>query len=994
MICMRWMQYRGFEPIQASGEFPMLTTTRPAADLLPVRHDLLSAETHFYLDYDWSLDPHLTVGDAIERLAGEIDRLPNSRAGWQTIEVTINMYLLSCSLLNGIEEYLRGHTLRLPAQLAQTRPARLAMRVTDRIAEGLPKRNWKQVNRWKQEWQSSLDAFLAVLARCESHPVSFAEPAQKLSRILEMPLPSDLLGLRLGVPSAFSRLGLTHLDVLALGRQFMGQYPERSHPVLFLGLRTAGTYFSALLGSFFKAEGYRRVGSLTMQPKKGPSRREHDALRRYADQDFTLAIVDDPPSTGDTIVLAIDIARQAGFDLARIKALVPTHPATRNWSNPLPEGMVITLEPERWQKQQLLHPRNAESRLAEYFVPQGCTDVRVVGSRSAEEFDGRLPGASNSTRDAALEQIYEVQLRTPRGKKETRHVLAKSVGLGYLGYSAFLTAHRLSGVVAPVIGLRDGILYTEWLPQRRDAVDLRSNRDSWIDTAAAYVAARTRFLGLPKCRVPGKAVHENGLALLAQSFGRAYGRFVLDVPMRSWIQQRLYRLHCPCPTLIDGNMGCTEWIESKFGLLKTGYYRHGLGKTELNAIDPAYDLAEAILCFALSLEEEDRLIRRYVENSGDAEIRQRLFINKLLAGLWTMKSVQEQIFGVMQTGQRQQELHRRFLGAWDFLTTQTARFCGARCHSSGPPRWRAPLFMLDIDGVLDRRVFGFPCTTAAGIEALSLLAEHGCSVALNTARSVKEVKDYCEAYRLAGGVAENGAYLWDAVGQCGRSLLDQETIAQLDELRRNLQQIPGVFLDERHQYSIRAYMFEKPPCSFLLGLLNSIRSFGVGQGVPIPLPTLLVSDLITTLRLDRLSVHRTVIDTAIVAKCTDKGSGLMALREQVLGPDAETIAIGDSEADLPMFRAATRSFAPAQIPCRQQARLLGCRVSPHRYQRGLLDSVRSFVGRRLGDVQLGTAGGSDSEVLFLELLQAADYSCAPVLVRALFDRTALRIFVR
>jgi hydroxymethylpyrimidine pyrophosphatase-like HAD family hydrolase len=973
----------------------MLTMTKPAmSDRLPVQHDLLPPETNFYSAYSWCLDPHLTVDEAVERLAGEIDRLPSTPAGWQTNEVTTNVYLLSCSLLNGIEEYLRGHTLRLPAQLARTRPGRIAMWVTEKVAENLPKQNLTQICRWREEWQNGLDDFFAVLAQGDSDPVPFVESAQKLSGMLQSPLPSDLLDLRLGVPSAFSRLDLTHFDVLALGRQFVRQYPDRSHPILLLGLRTAGTYFSALLRSFFKAEGYRRVASLTVQPKKGPSRRERKELMRYAKQGFTLVIVDDPPHTGGTIVLAVDIARQAGFDLARIRALVPTHLATRNWANTLPDRLVITLEPERWRKQQLLDPKNVENRLTEYFTWQGFSDVRVVGSRRAEEFDVGLLNGSNCKRGTTLTRIFEVQLRTPLGKNETRYVQAKSVGLGYLGYAAFVAALRLSDFVPPVLGLRDGILYTEWLPQQPGARDFRSNRDAWIETTAAYVAARTRLLNLPKRRAPGKAVHENGLELLAASFGRAYGRFVLDIPMRSWILGRLYRLPCPFPTLIDANMGYAEWIEGKFGPLKTGYYGHGLGKTQLNAIDPAYDLAETILSFALSPEEEGRLIRRYVEYSGDAELGQRLFVNKLLAGLWTMESAQEQLFSAMQTGQRQQELHRRFLGAWDFLTVQTARFCGARCRPSQPACWRPPLVMLDVDGVVDRRVFGYPCTTAAGMEALSLLAARGCSVALNTARSAAEVRDYCRAYGLAGGVAEHGAYLWDAVAQCGQPLLDQETMVQLDELREQLRRIPGVFLDDRHQYSIRAFMFEKQPRSLLLRLLNSFRSFGVGPGAPIPLPTLVVNHLLTTLGLDRLSFHHTMIDTTIVAKDTDKGTGLTALRDRVLGPDAETIAIGDTEGDLPMFRAATRSFAPAQISCRRQARLLGCVVSRYRYQRGLLDIVRTLAGCGLGGDPIERANESDGETLFLDLLRAADHPNARALVRALFDRATFRIFVR
>ncbi|HVM95067.1 MAG TPA: hypothetical protein VMT89_01705, partial [Candidatus Acidoferrales bacterium] len=531
--------------------------------------------------------------------------------------------------------------------------------------------------------------------------------------------------------------------MLALGRRFMQQCADKSVPILFLGLRTAGTYFSALLRSFFKAEGYQRVASLTVQPKKGPSRSERIELTRCAKQGFTLAIVDDPPNSGGTIVLAVEIARAAGFERCRIKALVPTHPASRNWAQTLPEGLVITLDPEQWRKWDLLDPKNAETRLAEYFARRGFSDARVTGSQRIDELNAEM--RNGSKRGATLRRIFEVQLQTPQGMSETSYVLAKSVGLGYLGYPAFLTAHRLSTFVPPVLGLRDGILYTEWLPQRTVADDAQWSRDTWIDATAAYVAARTRLLGLPKGRRPGKAVHENGLDSLAQSFGRAYGQFVVDIPMRSWIKQRLYRLHCPFPTLIDGNMERARWVRGESGPLKTGNYGHGLGKTQLNAIDPAYDLAEAILSFAFSPEEEDRVIRRYVEESGDLEVGQRLFVNKLLAGLWTMESAQEQLFNVTQTGERQQELHRRFVGAWNFLTVQTARFCGARCRPSQPPSWRTPVVMLDVDGVLDRRLFGYPCATAAGMEALSLLAAGGYSVALNTARSAVEVREYCEA---------------------------------------------------------------------------------------------------------------------------------------------------------------------------------------------------------------------------------------------------------
>lgn len=185
-------------------------------------------------------------------------------------------------------------------------------------------------------------------------------------------------------------------------------------------------------------------------------------------------------------------------------------------------------------------------------------------------------------------------------------------------------------------------------------------------------------------------------------------------------------------------------------------------------------------------------------------------------------------------------------------------------------------------------------------------------------------------------------------------------------------------------------MFEKKPRSLLLRM----RTFSVGLGVPTPLPTLVLNHLITTLGLDRLSFHHTTIDTAVVAKDVDKGTGLIAMRNWVVGPDAETIAIGDTEADLPMFRAATRSFAPGQISCRRQAQLLGCEISRQRYQRGLLDIARTLVGNASFSEPIEAAGQSDGETLFMDALRAADHLHFWALASALFDRATLEMFVR
>ena len=79
---------------------------------------VLAAELDFFESYGWCLNPHLTVREAISHLGAEIDRLATAQPGWQTREIATNIFLLSCGLLNCVDEHLRGPSLRLPWKLA------------------------------------------------------------------------------------------------------------------------------------------------------------------------------------------------------------------------------------------------------------------------------------------------------------------------------------------------------------------------------------------------------------------------------------------------------------------------------------------------------------------------------------------------------------------------------------------------------------------------------------------------------------------------------------------------------------------------------------------------------------------------------------------------------------------------------------------------------------------------------------------------------------
>ncbi len=159
-----------------------------------------------------------------------------------------------------------------------------------------------------------------------------------------------------------------------------------------------------------------------------------------------------------------------------------------------------------------------------------------------------------------------------------------------------------------------------------------------------------------------------------------------------------------------------------------------------------------------------------------------------------------------------------------------------------------------------------------------------------------------------------------------------------------------VLLDERHQYSIWAFTYRDKPQGLIQSLLSSARSTSIGDGAVGPISTHIVHQLLADLRLDRLAFRHTMTDTAIVAKEVDKGTGLAALRDWVSAKDAETIVVGDDEPDLAMFRVATRSFAPANIGPRRQARLLGCQIVSCRDQQGLLEIVRKSYTLTIGIV--------------------------------------------
>jgi len=959
----------------------MLASGPGPSDPLPA--SLLDAESSFYGSYNWCLNIFPTFDRVVGFLRRELERLPAAQFQWQRSEIRTNIYLLGCALTDTIDDYLLGSGYDFPKAAAIAPGAGLVARGFEKMARARKKirSHWlKQLYNWREDWETALvDLLKLFISESGLDAEMLLADEDLLPTLLEAEFPTALRARRIRVPAAFRSLDLTPYDALALGQKFADGFPDRRQPILIAGLRTAGSYFAPLLRAFLENQGYENVMCVTLRTKTGLSSRERQRLEECAERKSLVVVVDEPVNTGGTMGKAIEELQSAGIERNRTAVLVPVHPSGQEWKNSsesfaLYGVSLFTLEAEEWHKRRSLDAQ-AQECIREYFEARQYS-VRSVGvSQRAEEFNRSLASLSEEKFHDRLKRVYEVHLRDEAGSSETRFVLAKSVGWGWLSYHAFLAGERLAEFVPPLLGLRDGILYTEWRSGNRAPAKAGVDRKRWLETAGSYVARRVKTLPLGSDPTPALKREDRhpGTEELANNLSRAYGFKPAAALKRARIRLALARQLCPVPTLIDSKMRTIEWIQDSGALLKADYEHHGLGRTEINVVDPAYDLAEASLAWGLSPAEEQALISRYMEESGDVNVNERLFLNKLVAGIHALNSAIANLED-HRLAKRSQEFNRHYINAWTFLVLQTMRHCASFCKRPESLWWRDPLISMDIDGVLDRQVFGFPSTTLAGMRAISLLQTHGFAIAVNTGRSIPKVKEYCRAYGFVGGVAEYGAYAWDAVTGQEQVLVTPESLSQLEMLKDHLRQIPGVFLNDDYCYSVRACAYE---C-----------------GVTVPLPKLLIQNLFADLKLDRLTYRQTFLDTAIVAAETDKGRGLLGLIQIARQPTLSILAIGSSEADLPMFAVASKSFAPSQMSSRKVAKALGCNIVDRPYQPGLLRIAHLLAHpdeehcEHCGKSELSLPKGD----LFLKLLRVADKNPAKLLLGALFDPEALETF--
>ena len=302
----------------------------------PLQTELLDTEVRFYRSYPWCLNIFPTIGEVVQHLHHELERLDQLDEEWHHSEVMTNVFLLSSAMTDALDDFLLGEDYDFSKAVAVVPEIRPAISVLKSLVEVPRKFHWlrvRRVRKWREDWEIAVEQFLKLfVSEGRLGGNVLAASGSRLADLLRTKLPVGLLSRRPRFPAAFSTQDLTHFDILTLGQKFVTAFPDRQRPLVVVGLRTAGSYFAPLLGAYLRTEGYRDVECVTIRPKKGIGPWEEARLARCGRSGARAVIVDEPPDTGSTLANAVGILRKAGIIARDVVALLPVHPTRRDWN--------------------------------------------------------------------------------------------------------------------------------------------------------------------------------------------------------------------------------------------------------------------------------------------------------------------------------------------------------------------------------------------------------------------------------------------------------------------------------------------------------------------------------------------------------------------------------------------------------------------------------------------------------------------------------------
>lgn len=885
-------------------------------------------EKEFYGKYRWGLVPFLPFGRVLRALGDLLDEDTGALPEWCRKEWSANVFLFIASAADIVDEFLARGVMDyskvadyLPLLRSPVRWVRDLSLIYRKAVGAVRDRNLRT---WRLRWgELAISASIPLVGNNALDGERREQVKVDLETLCNHSFPGDLLTKRIRIPAAFRSQDLSHHDIAFLSRRFAegdGSAPHRK--TLVIGLRTAGSYFAPLICADLRERGLENATYVTIRPKGYLPPHEERMIGEYARGGARFIVTDEPPSTGKSILRTIGELRSNGVPLEDITVLVPTHQSNKDWKKHIlqskhGEVRIVTMDPSELYKSRLLERSAFERTIRDYLGNLNFDVTSVAEDGYAGEMNRKIESSYGKGYHVRLKKVYEVVAKDGGGGADRRYVIGKSVGWGWFGYHSAILSYHLQEYIPRIYGLRDGVLYYEWIREDRSGPPDQSDRAA---TVGDYIAERAVKFKLDDTLDDMHKYREGGLQPIANILCEVFGG-KLSKLKKGWARSILRDLPFPPPCFIDGRMGRGEWLVSGNGFLKVDFEHHGFSKTAShNIVDPAYDLAQAMFEFGLGYEA----VSKYMERTGDHRVEDRLFFFGLLVGTEALKEALATLSEI-SGAHHYEHFNRRYQDAWNFLVLGAMRHASARCSGSLHPEWRDSLLIMDIDDVFEKNLFGFPMTTAYGIKAISLLGMHGLSCAVNTARYVDEVKEYCRHYGFAGGGAEYGSVFWDNVLQKEQVLIAGEEMEELERVREILSSIPGTFTNPNYRFSIRAYQYSKERT--------------------VPVPEAVVGHVFGKLGIRRLRAHRTYIDTAILAESANKGNIVAKIRA-IKGMNKGRIgAIGDSSPDMPMLKMADRGYVVdnANVDMKREARNHNIHVLSYPYQKGLYHAVVDFI---------------------------------------------------
>jgi hypothetical protein len=365
------------------------------------------------------------------------------------------------------------------------------------------------------------------------------------------------------------------------------------------------------------------------------------------------------------------------------------------------------------------------------------------------------------------------------------------------------------------------------------------------------------------------------------------------------------------PAVIDNHTQLSAFARKGDSILKSDVDAGVFTSDDFYCFDPLADMALA----AVSAHEGgtgEQLRRAYEEAAGRAVDAERW----LLYQLAHVVSSQPHLPTLERhTDRRPDSLLQRYYGE--------TLLDPARDSSDGP------LCGIDLDGVLETMLLGFPATSPLGAMSLRALRRHGFRPIPATGRSLSEVRERCQVYGLAGG--------------------SPSTVARSTTGRGMSQKSRSTVQPRQHSTACVTRCARPQTCS-LTPASHVVRAFRVDRrGRRRGLSQISAEEaLATSGSTDAVRVIQGFFQTDFAAVGSRKEPGIRRLAQR-LDVHSETplaMAIGDTSEDVGMLGLARLSAAPANAD--SAVRQSSATVLRRPAQGGLAEAVTRLIGHPPG----------------------------------------------